>query len=50
MQERLIALLVVVLLAYAAFNEYRFRYSYNIPHIAWDAETAVCHVVPEHCK
>jgi hypothetical protein len=46
MEKRLVlgALLLVAL--YVAYNEWRFR---DYAHVAWDAQTAVCGVVPEHC-
>lgn len=50
MSERLIhVLFALLLLGYLAYSERRWR-SYDFDHIRWDAETAVCKVVPEHCK
>jgi hypothetical protein len=48
MQKRLIQVgLGLLVLGYAAFNEYRL---WNYDHVQWDAEAAVCHVYPDHCK
>lgn len=48
MQERLTVLVLFILAAYAAFTEYRWQH-YDVPHIQWDAERAVCQLIPEHC-
>lgn len=46
MDKRLALALFLLVALYVAYNEWRFR---DYAHVAWDAQTAVCGVLPAHC-
>ena len=44
--NRAIVALAILLIGYIVYSEWRF---WDYAHVAYDAQTAICHAVPAHC-